>query len=118
MAPRLANHETVNRTTALPDGAGAVAVLGASDACRRAQDFGFSSATASLRLSPLRASVDRITRITVCTRGQVEHQLRISPQVPPPQRMAAWFDETAAADRAEAERAVTTIASLFAVAAN
>jgi glycine/D-amino acid oxidase-like deaminating enzyme len=48
-------------------GAGAVAALGALNGCRF---VGSSSATAApgLQLSPLRASVDRITQITVCTR--------------------------------------------------
>ena len=48
-------------------GAGAVAVLGALEGCRFTR--GTSGAnTPRLQLSPLRASVDRITRITVCTR--------------------------------------------------
>jgi len=48
-------------------GAGAVAVLGALDGCRFAR--GASGANAPrLQLSPLHAGVDRITRITVCTR--------------------------------------------------
>jgi glycine/D-amino acid oxidase-like deaminating enzyme len=44
-------------------GAGAVAVLGALDGSRFTQ-----GTTPGLQLSPLRASVDRIMRITVCTR--------------------------------------------------
>jgi len=49
-------------------GAGAVAALGALDACRRAPGSGDQNARTALQLSPLRASVDRITQITVCTR--------------------------------------------------
>jgi glycine/D-amino acid oxidase-like deaminating enzyme len=48
--------------------AGAVAVLGAVDACRRAPVLSRVNAPPTLQLSPLRVSVDRITRITVCTR--------------------------------------------------
>ena len=48
-------------------GTGAVAALGALNACRFAPAFSLANAPA-LQLSPLRASVDRITRITVCTR--------------------------------------------------
>src|SRR5262245_37507951 len=44
-------------------GAGAVAMLGALDGCRLAR-----GTTPRLELSRLRASIDRITRITVCTR--------------------------------------------------
>jgi glycine/D-amino acid oxidase-like deaminating enzyme len=49
-------------------GVGAVAVLGALDACRGAPGSSRAHARTTLQLSPLRASVDRITRITVCTR--------------------------------------------------
>ena len=49
-------------------GAGAVAALGALDACRFLPGSSRTSAQPTLQLSPLRASVDRITRITVCTR--------------------------------------------------
>jgi len=47
-------------------GAGALAVLGAFDACRAGS--GRDAAKPTLQLAPLHASVDRITRITVCTR--------------------------------------------------
>ena len=47
-------------------GAGALAVLGALDACRAGR--GRDAAKPTLQLAPLHASVDRITRITVCTR--------------------------------------------------
>src|ERR1700736_3084506 len=49
-------------------GAGAVAALGALDACRLAPGSSRANAQSTVQLSPLRASVDRITRITVCTR--------------------------------------------------
>jgi glycine/D-amino acid oxidase-like deaminating enzyme len=49
-------------------GAGAVAALGALDACRFLPASSRANAQPALQLSPLRASVDRITRITVCTR--------------------------------------------------
>jgi glycine/D-amino acid oxidase-like deaminating enzyme len=49
-------------------GAGAVAALGALDACRLVPGSSRTAAQRTLQLSPLRASVDRITRITVCTR--------------------------------------------------
>jgi len=49
-------------------GAGAVAVLSALDACRLAPRDSRRNAPNTLKLSPLHASVDRITRITVCTR--------------------------------------------------
>jgi glycine/D-amino acid oxidase-like deaminating enzyme len=49
-------------------GAGAVAVLGALDACRLAPGSSRANARTTVQLSPLRVSVDRITRITVCTR--------------------------------------------------
>jgi glycine/D-amino acid oxidase-like deaminating enzyme len=49
-------------------GAGAVAALGALDACRFLPGASRAHAQPALQLSPLRASVDRITRITVCTR--------------------------------------------------
>jgi len=48
-------------------GAGAVAALGVLDGCRFGRDGG-TTAAPKLQLWPLRASVDRITRITVCTR--------------------------------------------------
>src|SRR5215510_2670798 len=48
-------------------GAGAVAVLGALDGCRLARVKSGAIAP-RLQLPPLRARVDRITRITVCTR--------------------------------------------------
>src|SRR5262245_10280340 len=48
-------------------GAGAVAALGVLDGCRFAPDRG-AAAAPRLQLRPVRASVDRITRITVCTR--------------------------------------------------
>jgi len=49
-------------------GAGALATLGALDACRFLPGSSPNKAQPTLQLSPLRASVDRITRITVCTR--------------------------------------------------
>ena len=49
-------------------GAGAVAVLGALDGCRLAPGDSRGNGAPSLQLARLRASVDRITRITVCTR--------------------------------------------------
>jgi glycine/D-amino acid oxidase-like deaminating enzyme len=49
-------------------GAGTVAALGALDACRFVPGSSRTNAQPTLQLSPLRASVDRITRITVCTR--------------------------------------------------
>ena len=49
-------------------GAGAVAALGALDACRLAPGSSRANARPALQLPPVRASVDRITRITVCTR--------------------------------------------------
>jgi len=49
-------------------GAGAVAALGALDACRFVPGSSRANGQPMLQLSPLRASVDRITRITVCTR--------------------------------------------------
>jgi glycine/D-amino acid oxidase-like deaminating enzyme len=48
-------------------GAGAVAVLGALEGCRFAGDRRIDGAP-RLQLAPVRAGVDRITRITVCTR--------------------------------------------------
>src|SRR6185295_7720124 len=48
-------------------GAGAIAVVGAFEGCRFSGDTR-ASATPTLQLPRLRASVDRITRITVCTR--------------------------------------------------
>ena len=49
-------------------GAGAVAALGSLDACRFLPGSSRTDAQPGLQLSPLRASVDRITRISVCTR--------------------------------------------------
>jgi glycine/D-amino acid oxidase-like deaminating enzyme len=49
-------------------GAGAVAVLGALDGCRFAPGDASGNGAPPLQLARLRASVDRITRITVCTR--------------------------------------------------
>jgi glycine/D-amino acid oxidase-like deaminating enzyme len=49
-------------------GAGAVAALSVLDACRSAPGAIRTTAHPTLQLSPLRASVDRITRITVCSR--------------------------------------------------
>jgi glycine/D-amino acid oxidase-like deaminating enzyme len=49
-------------------GVGAVAALGALDACRSVPGSIRTTAQPTLQLSRLRASVDRITRITVCTR--------------------------------------------------
>src|SRR6185295_12914240 len=49
-------------------GAGAIAALGALDACRFLPGSSRTNGQPRLQLSPLRASVDRITRITVCTR--------------------------------------------------
>jgi len=49
-------------------GAGAVAALGALDACRLLPGSSRTHPLPALQLPPLRASVDRITRITVCTR--------------------------------------------------
>jgi len=49
-------------------GASAVAALGALDACRFVPGSSRANGQPMLQLSPLRASVDRITRITVCTR--------------------------------------------------
>jgi glycine/D-amino acid oxidase-like deaminating enzyme len=49
-------------------GASAVAALGVFDACRLVPGSSRGSGQPLLQLSPLRASVDRITRITVCTR--------------------------------------------------
>ena len=49
-------------------GAGAVAALGVLEACRVAPASIRTTAKPTLQLSRLRASIDRITRITVCTR--------------------------------------------------
>jgi glycine/D-amino acid oxidase-like deaminating enzyme len=49
-------------------GAGAVAALGALHGCRFVPDVSRSDAATILQLARLRASVDRITRVTVCTR--------------------------------------------------
>jgi glycine/D-amino acid oxidase-like deaminating enzyme len=49
-------------------GAGAVAVLGAFDGCRLVPGDSRTNAAPGLQLPRLHASVDRITRITVCTR--------------------------------------------------
>src|SRR5579859_1493942 len=48
--------------------AGAVVALGAVDACRLWPSKGPASGPPLLQLPPLRVSIDRITRITVCTR--------------------------------------------------
>ena len=48
-------------------GAGAVAALGVLDGCRFVREGGATSEP-KLQLCPVRASVDRITRVTVCTR--------------------------------------------------
>jgi glycine/D-amino acid oxidase-like deaminating enzyme len=49
-------------------GVGAVAALGALDACRSVSGTILTTAQPTLQLARLRASADRITRITVCTR--------------------------------------------------
>src|SRR5262245_63760025 len=49
-------------------GAGAVAALGALHGCRLPTGGSRSDAAVRLQLARLRASVDRITRVTVCTR--------------------------------------------------
>ena len=49
-------------------GASAVIALGAVDACRFVPGTRDADGQPRLQLPPLRASVDRITRITVCTR--------------------------------------------------
>src|SRR5262245_50741364 len=59
-------HRLIGRRRFLT-GAGAVAVLGAVEGCRFAGD-GRGNAAPTLQLPRLRAGVDRITRITVCTR--------------------------------------------------
>ncbi len=48
-------------------GAGALAALGVLDGCRFVRD-GDTKNASKLQLWPMRASVDRITRVTVCTR--------------------------------------------------
>jgi glycine/D-amino acid oxidase-like deaminating enzyme len=48
--------------------AGAVVALGAVDACRLLPGESPATGLPELRLPPLRVSIDRITRITVCTR--------------------------------------------------
>jgi glycine/D-amino acid oxidase-like deaminating enzyme len=48
-------------------GAGALAAVGVLDGCRFARDSG-TTAAPKLELWPVRAGVDRITRVTVCTR--------------------------------------------------
>jgi glycine/D-amino acid oxidase-like deaminating enzyme len=58
-------HKLIGRRRFLR-GAGAVAMLGALEACRSVRSR--ANAAPALQLPPLRASVDRITRITVCTR--------------------------------------------------
>jgi glycine/D-amino acid oxidase-like deaminating enzyme len=58
-------HKLIGRRRFLR-GAGAVAMLGALEACRSVRTR--ANAAPALQLPPLRASVDRITRITVCTR--------------------------------------------------
>jgi FAD dependent oxidoreductase len=49
--------------------AGAAVLLGGLDGCVTAFDARQARNTASLQLTPVRASTDRITRITVCTRA-------------------------------------------------
>jgi hypothetical protein len=49
-------------------GAGAAALLGGLDGCVTAFSAKRPASTALLQLTPVRASTDRITRITVCTR--------------------------------------------------
>jgi glycine/D-amino acid oxidase-like deaminating enzyme len=49
-------------------GAGALAAAGAFHGCRLVPGAGRSDAAATLQLARLRASVDRITQVTVCTR--------------------------------------------------
>ena len=49
-------------------GAGAVVVLGAANACQRVPGSSRTDGLPVLQLPPLRVSVDRITRMTVCTR--------------------------------------------------
>jgi hypothetical protein len=125
-------------------GAGAVAALGALDACRLVPGSSRTTAPPTLQLSPLRASVDRITRITVCTRpfraqgprldvekvgtktvvhnyglfyknvGFVPRRDGLVFQVVGDNDYYGYNDETEVPDRAEAERAVNTVASLFA----
>ena len=48
--------------------AAAVATLGALNGCRLVPDGSRPDGKPRLQLTPLRAGVDRITRITVCTR--------------------------------------------------
>ena len=49
-------------------GAGALVALGAVDACRLLPESSGPGGPLALQLAPLRVSVDRITRMTVCTR--------------------------------------------------
>ena len=49
-------------------GAAAVATLGALNGCRLTSAGSRSNLAQRLQLTPLRASIDRITRVTVCTR--------------------------------------------------
>src|SRR5580765_2819239 len=60
-------HNVIGRRRFLT-GVGAVAALGALDACRYQSGSSRTNGRPVLQLAPLRASVDRITRITVCTR--------------------------------------------------
>jgi len=50
------------------ESAAAVATLGALNGCRLVPDGSRPDGRPRLQLTPLRAGVDRITRITVCTR--------------------------------------------------
>jgi len=59
-------HRTIDRRRFLK-GAGAVVAMGAVHGCR-VPDAGVTSGQPLLQLPPLRVSVDRITRVTVCTR--------------------------------------------------
>jgi D-amino-acid oxidase len=64
----MSDHATPNGRRRFLTGVGGFAVLGALEACRRAPGESRSKALPRLQLAPLGASVDRITRITVCTR--------------------------------------------------
>ena len=60
-------HRRVGRRDFLK-GAGAIVALGAVDGCRLLPGASRVEGLTALQLAPLRVSVDRITRITVCTR--------------------------------------------------
>jgi hypothetical protein len=124
-------------------GAGAVAVLGAVGGCRWVPGVSRATSAQALQLAPLRAGIDRITRVTVCTRpfraqgprldvetvgaktvvhnyGLFYNQVGFVPrrdglvfQVTGEDDYYGYDDDTEVTDRAEAERAVNTIASLF-----